>query len=77
MTFHGRNEFDGVKFALGEIVYLRVEPSEAGIVTGIMFRPSGVCYYVSWSKTTEQQHYDIELQREKGFKVVEGGDVLV
>lgn len=58
---------DSVKFSLGEKVYLVVDPDEQGMVTGILFRPHGVSYCVTWGNADETTHYDIELTAEKRF----------
>ncbi|MFZ4600517.1 MAG: hypothetical protein ACOYNN_17890 [Terrimicrobiaceae bacterium] len=56
---------DTVKFTFGERVRHRAsdEDDKPGIVTGIMFRPWGVTYEVSWGPHGESSHYDIELER--------------
>lgn len=57
---------DSVKFAIGDIVYIKTDESQIpGMVTGIMFRPHGVMYFVSWPNAGECQHYGIELTKEK------------
>jgi len=56
---------DSVKFALGEVVYRRVEPDDEGIVTGILFVYGGsVTYEVSWQSETAFYH-DVELLSER------------
>ena len=62
---------DTVKFAMGDRVFLKVNPTEAGMVTGILFRPHGMTYWVTWGNAAETTHYDIELTTEKAF-VTEG-----
>lgn len=60
------------RFALGELydfgdmVRLRVCPEEAGMVTGLMFRPDGYKYFVTWGNGNESVHYQIELTTEEG-----------
>ena len=58
---------DSVKFNHGDVVYLKVKPDEAGMVTGILFRPQSICYYVTWGNSSETTHYDVELTKEKAF----------
>lgn len=58
---------DSVKFNLGEIVYLKIKPEEAGMITGLLFRPHSVSYYVTWGNANETTHYDIELTTKKRF----------
>ena len=58
---------DSVKFNHGDVVYLKICPDEAGMVTGILFRPSSVTYYVTWGSGNEYTHYDIELTKDKIF----------
>lgn len=52
---------DTVAFHIGDPVRLRVDPSDVGIVTGILFRPTAIIYYVSFGQRGESMHYDIEL----------------
>ena len=59
---------DSVKFSIGETVYHRASAEEKGIVTGILFRPTGVCYYVTWKDRTESASYEIELNKEKSYR---------
>lgn len=50
---------------LGDIVYLRVATERSpGMITGILIRPTGKSYWVSWCDATETLHYDIELTSE-------------
>ena len=58
---------DSVKFNLGEIVYMVIKPEQAGMITGLLFRPFGVLYFVTWGGANETTHYDIELTTEKTF----------
>ena len=58
---------DTVKFAIGDLVFLRVNPSEAGMVTGILFRAHSMTYWITWGSAHETIHYDIELTKEKSF----------
>ncbi len=58
---------DTVKHALGDVVYLKVNAECSGMVTGILFRPQGVRYFITWGNANETSHYDIELTNEKVF----------
>lgn len=59
---------DAVQFELGEIVFPVAGPDAwTGQVTGIMFRPGVVVYFVTWDDLQERRHYGLELTREKTF----------
>jgi len=58
---------ESVKFQLGDIVYLLIDPEEKGMITRIIYRPHGVMYYVTWNSDREQSHFDIELTTEARF----------
>jgi hypothetical protein len=58
---------DTVKFTLEEIVYLKIDEDAKGIVTGIIYRPTGTMYMVTWGMGNEQHHYACELTTEKPF----------
>jgi len=61
---------DTLSFALGQTVYLKLRSDAAGMVTGILFRPSGHSYLVTWaSDMSERYHYECELTLEKAFTV--------
>ena len=60
-------EIDSVKFNHGDIVYLKVNPDEAGMITGILFRPHSITYFITWGNANETTHYDVELTKEKAF----------
>lgn len=61
---------DTVKYNMGDTVYLKMGEEKSGMITGIVFRPHGMLYYVSWG-LTETVHYDIELTTERTFMSVE------
>ncbi len=64
---------DFVKFSLGQVVYLKLKPENAGLVTGILFRPSGHLYYVTWSSDCgEKSHFELELTEEKNYALSNG-----
>lgn len=56
---------DSVRFALGDIVYFKCQPESSGMVTGIIFTPTGLSYYVTWDDKRELRHYECELTTEK------------
>lgn len=58
---------DAVKFQLGDTVYRRVDEDERGMVTGILFRPTGTVYFVTFGGGREDSCYDIELTAERTF----------
>ncbi|MEW6306766.1 MAG: hypothetical protein AB1705_25140 [Verrucomicrobiota bacterium] len=52
-----------VEFQIGDEVVLKVNPERRGMITGILFRFSGVCYLVTWGENAQEQyHYAIELR---------------
>jgi hypothetical protein len=54
-----------VKFDLGDIVYLKINPEPyKGMVTGINVSPGGNYYSVTWEDGHESNHYDMELTTE-------------
>jgi hypothetical protein len=57
---------DIVKYGYGTIVYKLVDDEEKGMVTGILFRPNHIVYYVTWP-SGEQPHFEIELTTEQSF----------
>jgi len=60
---------DVTKFDLGDFVYKRMAPDELGMITGILWRPHGVVYLVTWAgEEDENTHYDIELTRERNWQ---------
>lgn len=59
---------DAVEFTLGQIVYRKLVPGEAGMVTGILFQPTGHVFHVTWGANAEEAaHFAIELTAEKSF----------
>ena len=55
-------------FALGDTVYLRIKPDDPGMVTALVYRPSGFSYFVTWAADkAERAHYEIELTADKSF----------
>lgn len=61
-------KMDALAYSLGQTIYLKQKPEVAGMVTGIIFRPSGYGYYVTWSSDmVERFHYEIELTPDKVY----------
>lgn len=58
---------DSVKFELESVVYFRTDEDAKGVITGIMYRPTGTQYFVTWSAGIEHCHYACELTTEKPF----------
>lgn len=59
---------DALTFSIGQTVYLTIAPEETGMVTGIVFRPNGHQYAVSWASSMEETiHYEMELTAEPAF----------
>ena len=59
---------DTVKFELGQIVYRKILPDTAGIVTGIVYRPHGTTYLAKFADEIEEAAcYEVELTTEKSF----------
>jgi hypothetical protein len=54
------------RFAIGDIVYLRVRRERfAGMIVAIMIREdSSPIYYVTWENCDERSHFACELTRE-------------
>lgn len=49
-------------FFIGQTVFCRLdEDPTPGLVTGIVFRPGGPTYYVTWPDKLERMHYALEL----------------
>ena len=56
------------KFEFGQIVYLKVDKEDGGMVTGYLIRPNGgLVYLVTWSNAEEKDHWEIELTGEKDY----------
>lgn len=49
-----------VAFKIGEIVYLKVDPEEKGLVIGYDVRPDLIHYCVAWPGEN-RYHYEVEL----------------
>lgn len=58
---------DIVKFKLGEVVHLVVDDECIGMITGIVYRPNGISYMVTWRDAGEATHFTCELTTEKTF----------
>lgn len=56
------------KFPIETPVYLKVDTEGgAGTVTGLLIRPHGLVYMVTWADGEERQHYEFELTQEKSY----------
>jgi hypothetical protein len=58
---------DKVEYELGEIVHYKVDDEQVGVITGIIYRPDGVAYMVTWEDKDERTHFACELIRERSF----------
>lgn len=59
---------DAIRYHLGQIMYLRIKPDAAGMITGILIRPNGHLYEVTWANDMANRwHYEMELTPEKAF----------
>ena len=59
---------DVLEWTFGQEVFLKCDADQKrGMVTGIVMRPTGVGYYVSWGDKTEVFHYVFELTISKDF----------
>lgn len=57
-----------LSFQLGQEIYHRANPEERrGIITGIIFRPTGATYLVTWDDMEERYHFECELTDTKHF----------
>jgi hypothetical protein len=70
----GSNAVSSVKFQLSDIVYLKIDPDHACMITGIIFRPGTTQYFVGRPDGSEYVHYGIELTKDKAFTEVAGRD---
>jgi len=59
---------DAVKFEIGSVVYHRAD-GKRGIITGILFRPTGVLYSVAFGMNNEAWAYECELTVEEEFGI--------
>jgi hypothetical protein len=52
-------------YDIGEVVYHRLADERCrGLVTGILVRPTGQSYFVTWPDQGESAHYAFELSLE-------------
>lgn len=52
---------DTLRYKLEQPVWFKLDREKEGMVTGILFRPSGVCYKVTWEDMDESDHFECEL----------------
>lgn len=61
---------DRVQFGFGDLVQLRAEAHcedpDCGCIVGIIFRPTGCMYQVTWQSRVEDSHYECELMKFSG-----------
>ncbi len=59
------------KFNISQIVYHKLDPERAGIITAITFRPNTLVYSVVWNSEhlDESFHYDFEITPDRSFVV--------
>ena len=62
-----------MKFPLETIVYRKTDPEVAGMVTGIVFRPTGHLYLVAFAGD-EQSAYEIELTTDRAYQIGQADD---
>lgn len=55
---------DAIRWTFGQVLYLRVQPDEAGMVVGIILEPGAHLYKVSWGNGSTTAHYEYELTEE-------------
>jgi hypothetical protein len=58
---------DAVRYKWGQVVHLKVDEDQSGVITGIIYRPDGHAYLVTWHDFTERTHFECELITEKSF----------
>ncbi len=58
---------DACKFHLEDLVYSRLDPEARGIVTGIVTRPTGFQYLITWNDREETTCFACELTSEPNF----------
>lgn len=63
----------GTPFQIGDIVWSKVVKDDdgqpkRGMITGILVRPTGCIYYVTWCDDHESLHYAIELTEQEPEK---------
>ena len=53
------------RFAYGAYVYHKTCGDEVGLVTGLIYRPTGLLYEVTWGRGDTSPHHEIELTLEQ------------
>jgi len=52
-------------YDIGDVVYHRLaDERRRGLVTGVLLRPTGQSYLITWPDQGESSHYAIELSSE-------------
>ena len=53
-------------FKIGDEVTRNAQDTDKGVITGIMLRPGGKVFYVTWADHAERAHYSVELRNGNG-----------
>ncbi len=56
---------DTPRFNYGSLVYHRTSGEDAGVITGLLYRPSGMLYEVAWGHCSTDLHHECELTLEQ------------
>lgn len=57
------------KYKIGDVVFLITDVDQCQrIITGVLFRPNGVVYYVGFG-STETVHYEMEIAPNKNYSI--------
>jgi len=59
-------KFPTPEYVLGQKVFSPLDKAARGLVTGIVCRPGGLCYLVTWSVGEESGHFLFELSDKPG-----------
>lgn len=55
---------DVPRFALGELVFHKTDDTP-GVIVGLVYRPGGMVYEVTWQGRITESHYECELTTDK------------
>ena len=56
-----------VAYKIGDLVYLKIDPEELGMVIGYDVRPDYIQYCISWPGGCSTYHYEMELTDQENF----------
>jgi hypothetical protein len=56
---------DTPRFGFGSLVYHKTSGENAGVVTGMLYRPGGLRYEVVWAGRETDLHLECELTAER------------